>query len=106
MTCNGLNGTKTTIIHDDEYKTLAAANLDETTNWTSVKESSNWVGVTFVDGNYPTVGSNFAFAFKSKNINNLARFSLKLLEEKQQKVKLYDSEQKVLQLDFRIDIWK
>ena len=51
-TCNGLNNVKRTIIHGDEYKTLGVANLDKITNWTSVKESSNWVGVTFFDGNY------------------------------------------------------
>ena len=85
ITCNGLNDTKIIIIHHDEYKTLGVTNLNEITNWSSVKESSIWVGVTFVNGNYPTEGSNFAFAFKSKNISDLTRFNLKLLDGKLQK---------------------
>ena len=61
-----INQCKKNIIHDDEFKTLVFVNLDETMNWTLVKGSSNWIGVTFVDGNYLTERSNFAFAFKSK----------------------------------------
>ena len=58
--CNGLNDAKATIIHHDEYKTLGIVNLDGIANWTSVKRSSKWVGVTFVNGNYLTKASNFA----------------------------------------------
>lgn len=36
----------------------------------SFKGSSNWVRVKLMEGNYPIVGSNFAFAFTSKSINN------------------------------------
>ena len=76
--------------------------MDEITNCTSVKGSSIWAGVTFNDASHPTEGSNFAFTFKSKNTKNLTRF--KLFDGEQQKVKFGEKfEQKVPQLDFRID---
>ena len=70
----------------------------------SVKGSSNWVGVNFVEGNYPTVGSNIAFAFIFESIDNLTLFSCKLLYGKQQIIKFDDTKTKVPQLHFRIDI--
>ena len=39
-------------------------------------------------------------------MKNLTRFSLKLLEGKQQKINFDDSERKVQELDFRLDALK
>ena len=49
---------------------------------------------------------NLTFVFKSKNINDLTRFSFLLLGGKQQKIKFDDSTQKVHQLGFRTDVLK
>ena len=106
ITYNGLNDEKTTIIHDDEYKTLSTVYLDEITNCRLVKGSSIWVGATFANENYPAEGSNFVSAFKSKSINHLTRFSFRLLDGKQQKMKFDNSELKVTQLGFRINSLK
>ena len=67
-------------------------NLEWNNKLTSVKGYSNWAGVTLVDGNYPAEENNFALAFKSKIINDLTKFSLELLDGKQQKIKFDDSE--------------
>lgn len=95
---------KTTIIHVNTYTKLGVVNLDKITNWALVQGSSNWVRVTFIDGNYPSQGSNFTFAFNSRNIYDLTKFNFELLDGKQQAIKFDDSEQKVPQLNFRIDI--
>lgn len=88
VTCNSLNHAEAKILHDKDYNTLGVANLGQITNWLSVKGSSNWVGVNFVDTNYPTEGSNFAFVFNSKNLNVLTKFSFKMLDGKQQYLNL------------------
>ena len=80
ITCNGLNDTKTTIVHDKDYKILRVLNLGKITNWLSVKESPIWVEVNFVDRNYLTEGNNFAFVYTSKNLNDLTKFTFELRE--------------------------
>lgn len=54
ITCNGLNDAKTTIIHEQNYKTFGVVNLGQSADWFSIKGSSNWGGVNFVDGSFPT----------------------------------------------------
>lgn len=61
-------------------------NPDKFTNWESAKGSYNWVGINFVDGIYPTEGSNFVFVFKSKSLNYVSKFKFKQLNRKLQAI--------------------
>ena len=36
-----------------DCKSLCLVDLGDITNWSSVKSTSNWVAVNFVDANYP-----------------------------------------------------
>ena len=49
-------------------------------------------------GNYLTERSNFVFVFKSKDINDWTKLSFKLLNGKQQIIKICGSVQKFSQL--------
>ena len=101
--CSNLNHAKTMIMYDKDYKILGVVNLGKIKKWLLVRTSSNWVGVNFVDGNYPIESFNFAFDFKSSlnlSLNNFKKFRFMVLDAKQQLLK------KLSELDFRIRLEK
>ena len=100
ISCRNLNHAKTKIIYDKDYKIFGVTNLDKIKKWLLVRTLSNWVGVNFVDGNYPIERINFVFDFRSKNLNNFKKFSFRVLDAKQKLIK------NVSELDFRIRLEK
>ena len=80
--------------------------LSEVKDWKLVKgESKRWQTV-FVDSEYNTKSSHYAFVFSTKNILNLYNFTITLLDGTGNKITFPSSETKVPMLGFEIQIIK
>ena len=104
--CNGLSDARKALINSKLYKTLGVVYLSEVKDWKLVKgESKRWQTV-FVDSEYNTKSSHYAFVFSTKNILNLYNFTITLLDGTGNKITFPSSETKVPMLGFKIQIIK
>lgn len=104
--CNRLSDARKALINSKLYKTLGVVYLSEVKDWKLVKgESKRWQTV-FVDSEYNTKSSHYAFAFSTKNILDLYNFTITLLDGTGNKITFPSSETKVPMFGFKIQIIK
>ena len=92
---NGLNDARISLINGKIYKSIGVVNVNETTNWTELKGKSKWVNIVFNDSENPTLAKHFAFAFETKNLNDLLNFELSWLDDEAKPIKFATTEQKI-----------
>ena len=65
-TCDGLTEAKTALINSKLYKTLGVVYLSEIKDWALIKSDSKRAQTVFVNSEYHSEASHFAFAFTTK----------------------------------------
>ena len=66
ITCDGLTEAKTALISSKLYKTLSVAYLSEIKDWALIKSDSKRTQTVFVNSEYHSEASHFAFVFTTK----------------------------------------
>ena len=66
ITCDGLTEAKTALINSKLYKTLSVAYLSEIKDWALIKSDSKRTQTVFVNSEYHSEASHFAFVFTTK----------------------------------------
>ena len=106
ITCNRLSNAREALINSKLYKTLGVAYLSEVKGWKLVKGKSKRLLAVFVDSEYHTKPSQYAFAFTTKNVSDLFNFTVMLLDGGSNKMTFPSSKTKVPILGFKIQIFK
>ena len=73
-TCGGLAEAKTALINSKLYKILGVICLLEIKDQDLIKSDSKRVQAVFVDTEYHSKTSHFAFAFNTKNVSDMFNF--------------------------------
>ena len=68
ISCSNLNDAKTMIMYYKDYKTLSVVNLVKIKKWLLVRTLPKWVGVNFVDGNYPINSISLSVLYLTLNL--------------------------------------
>ena len=106
ITCDVLREAKKALINSRLYKTLGVVYLSEVKDWNLIKNNSKRAQAVFVDSEYHSKASHFAFAFPTKNVPGLFNFTITLLDGSCSKITFASNEIKVPTLSFNIQIVK
>ena len=90
---DGLTEAKTTLINSKLYKTLSVVYLLETNNLDPIKNDPKREQAVFVDSEYHSKTSYFAFT--TKNVSDLFNFTNTLLDRSGNKISFHSNETKV-----------
>ena len=104
VTCNCLTEAKTALNNSKLYKMLGAVYLLEIKDWDLIKNDSKRAQAVFVDSEYHSNASHFAFAFITKNVSDLFNFTITLLDRSGNKITFLSNDIKVPILSFKIQI--
>ena len=106
ITCDSLTEAKTAFINATLCKTLGVVYLSEIKDWDVIKNNSKIVQAVFVDFEYYSKGSYFAFAFTTKNVSDLFNFTITLLDGSGSVITFPSNETIAPTLSFKIQIVK
>ena len=95
ITCDGLSDAKDALINSKICKLLGVVYLSELKTWNLIKGKSKRSQAVFVDSEYHTKSSHFAFAFITKNVSDLFNFTITLLDGSGNKIIFLSNETKV-----------
>ena len=80
--------------------------LSKFPNWSLTKGQTKRSHAIFVDSEFQTKPSYLAFAFTTRNLSDLLRFSVTLLDCDRKEIKFPQDEKKILTIGYRIEIIK
>lgn len=82
ITCNELNEAKAALINGKLFKIFGVISLIKIRNQDLIKGESKWINAVLINSEYPWLFDPFAFAFNTKNANDILHFSFSLLDGK------------------------
>ena len=92
----------TALINSKLYKTLSVVYLLEIQDL--IKNDSKRAQAVFVDSEYRSKTSHFAFTFTTKNVSDLLNFTITLLDGSSNKITFPSNKTKIPTLSFKIQI--
>ena len=95
VSCDGLNNTKEALINSKLIKVIGICYLNELKDWQLVKGQSKRSQAVFADSEEINT-SHFAFAFLTRNVSDLLRFTITLLDGNGEKITFPKEEKKNL----------
>ena len=104
ISCSGLNDAIKALINGKLYKMLGVINLSEIYNLENIKDDPRWVNTVF-DKDIKK-SDHFAFGFITDSVRGILKFSFSLLIDKVELISFTSSEQKMLVLNFKIQVIK
>ena len=81
ITTNGLNDAKHILINGKLFQGIGTIYISEIENWDKIKNELHWVNVILTDATIPIAAKHFAFAFGTRDLNNLLNFEYSLLND-------------------------
>ena len=80
--------------------------LKKIISWENVKEKSLWVNNSFEEVKEKNSEDQpFLFFFRTSTLNNLLKFSMNLMDDKNQQINYNDCENKISILNFKADVF-
>ena len=105
LSFDGLKDAKEAFRNSKLYKTLGVIYLNGIENWDLIKRHSKRANVIFSDSeNQDTKTKHFAFGFNSKNVSNLLKFYITLIDDKGEPIEFEKNENKVSVINFEIQV--
>ena len=102
---NGLNDARDIMLNGKLYKAIGCIFTNEIEGWDKIKKTtSNWVNCKFTNSKYPFGAKHLSFEFDTTSFHNLTDFTLNLLDQNGKEIKFSTTEQKLLALNFTIQI--
>ena len=102
---DGLNDSKKIFINDTLEAGIGVCYLNEIENWSIIKGQSKRVQVVFDDTEkFAGQSKHFAFNFKTKNISDLLKFSITLVDGSNKKIQFKKGEENIPIINFDIEI--
>ena len=96
--------TQNILINGKLFQGIGTIYISEIENWDKIKNKSHWVNVILTDATIPIATKHFAFAFETRDLNNLLNFEHSLLNDKGELLEFANGEDKIPALDFSIQI--
>ena len=84
LCCNGLGNVKEALINSE---LLGVTYLSKVPNWSLAKEHTKRSQAIFVDSEFQTKPSHLTFAFTTRNLSDLLRFTVTLLDSNEKEIK-------------------
>ena len=106
LCCDGLNNAKEALINSGLIKILGVTYLSKVPNWSLSKGQTKRSQAIFVDSELQTKPSHLAFAFTTRNLSDLLRFTVILLDSGRKEIKFPQDEKKIPTIGYRIEIIK
>ena len=104
---NGLSDAKKIFIEDSLESGIGICYLSEIKDWEIIKGQSKRVQAVFIDSeNFGGQASNFSLVFETRNLSDLLKFSVTLVDGENKPIKFKDGEDKVPLITFDIQIIK
>ena len=102
---NGLNDAKKIFINDSLEYGVGVCYLSQIENWKLIKGQSKRVQVIFGDSEkFAGQSNHFAFTFKTKNLSDILKFSITLVDSQNKLIKFKDGEENIPIINFNIEI--
>ena len=92
------------LINEKLSQGIGAIYNSEIENSDKIKNKSHWLNVKLTDSLIPIAAKHFAFGFETQDLNNLLNFEYSLLNNKGELHKFADSETKIPELNFSIQL--
>ena len=104
---NGLDDAKKIFINDSLEDGLGVCYLSQIENWKLIKGQSKRVQVVF-NNSEKIIGqlNHLAFEFTTRNLSDILKFSITLLDDKKKLIKFKDGEENIPIINFNIEILK
>ena len=104
---NGLDDAKKIFINDSLEEALGVCYLSQIENWKLIRGQSKRVQVVF-NNSEKIIGqlNHLAFEFTTRNLSDILKFSITLLDEKKKLIKFKDGEENIPIINFNIEILK
>ena len=104
---NGLDDAKKFFINDSLEDGLGVCYLSQIENWKLIRGQSKRVQVVF-NNSEKIIGqlNHLAFDFTTRNLSDILKFSITLLDDKKKLIKFKDGEENIPIINFNIDILK
>ena len=104
---NGLDDAKKIFINDSLEDGLGVCYLSQIENWKLIKGESKRVQVVF-NNSEKIIGqpNHLAFEFTTRNLSDILKFSVTLLDDKKKLIKFKDGEENIPIINFNIEILK
>ena len=103
----GLNDARKIFINDSLETGIGVCYLTEVKNWKLIKGQSKRVQVVFDDTEkFAGQSKHFAFNFITKNISDILRFTITLVDSTKKLIKFKDGEENIPIINFDIEILK
>ena len=105
FTVNGLNEARDILINGKTYKAIGCIFTNEIEQWDKIKKAtSNWVSYKLTNSRYPFTAKHLSFIFDTSSLTSLLSFSLNLVDQNGKEISFSTSEEKVLALNYTIQI--
>ena len=85
------------------FQVLGVTNVSQISGWENIKKTSYYVNAVFINSEYPKK-AYFAFAFETTDLHNLLNFGYSLLDDEGKLIKFKKNEDKILVLNFSIQV--
>ena len=104
---DGLSDAKKIFIEDSLESGIGICYLSEIKDWNIIKGQSKRVQAVFVDSeNFAGQSSNLSLVFETRNLSDLLKFSITLVDGENKPIKFKDREDKIPLITFDIQIIK
>ena len=103
---NGLNDAKKVFIGDSLESAIGVCYLSEIKKWEIIKGQSKRVQAVFSNSENYFTRSHFSFSFITRNLSDILKFSITLVDGENKLIKFKDGEDKIPILTFDIQIIK
>ena len=104
---DGLNDSRKIFINDSIESGIGVCYLTEIENWSIIKGQSKRVQVVFDDTEkFAGQSKHFAFNFITRNISDLLKFSITLVDGSNKKIQFNKGEENIPIINFDIEILK
>ena len=104
---NGLNNAKKVFINEKLESTIGLCYLSEIKDWEIIKGQSKRVQAVFSNSeDFRGETNHFSFAFTTRNLSDILKFSVTLVDGESKPIKFKDGEDKIPLLTFDIQIIK
>ena len=104
---SGLSDAKKVFIDDKFESAIGVCYLSEVKDWDIIKGQSKRVQVVFFDSeNFAGQSNHFSLAFETRNLSDILKFSITLVDGENKPIKFKDGEDKVPIITFDIQIIK
>ena len=101
ITCRELNEVKKALTNSKIYGLLGIIEVKKINNWDKIKVHSIWINATLEEQKEINNSRHLCFPFTAKTLS----FSMYLLDDDNKEITFVDSEKKISNLNFKIDVF-